>query len=266
VNRVETLARLKEKLRAGGLVLGMQHSSGSAAVVELLGLTGWDFVIVDMEHAPVTIADVEALVRAAEAVELPAFVRLVSNDEKLIMQALDAGAVGLLVPHVVDAASCRHAVTAARYPPDGIRGKSASSRVAGWGSGDWDAYERWAKTEPLVIPIVEDPEAVEVVEDIVAVPGLELVALGPGDLSAAYGEASLGIRSGRVSEALDRLVAACRPRGIAVMTIPTPDMNAAHVVELRARGAAVSWYGGDLNHLARLFRALREDALRAALA
>ena len=259
MSRIETLARLKEKIRAGDLVLGMQHSSGSPAVVELLGLTGWDFVIVDMEHASLTIAQVEELVRAAEAVELPAFVRVLRNDEKLIMQALDAGAVGVLVPHVLDAVTCRQAVAAARYPPEGTSGKSASSRVAGWGSGDWAAYERWAQAEPLVIPIVEDPAAVVLIDQIAAVAGLELIALGPGDLSAAFGEASLGVRSEKVSAALDKLVEACRPRGIAVMTIPTPDLNAALVAELHRRGATVSWYGGDLNHLARLFRTLREE-------
>jgi 2-keto-3-deoxy-L-rhamnonate aldolase RhmA len=259
MNRIESLARLKAKMRAGELVLGMQHSSGSPAVVELLGLTGWDFVIVDMEHASLTIAQVEELFRAAEAVELPAFVRVIRNDEKLIMQALDAGAVGVLVPHVVDAVTCRHAVAAARYPPEGTRGKSASSRVAGWGGGDWAAYERWAQAEPLVIPIVEDPSAVVMIDQIAAVDGLELIALGPGDLSAAFGEASLGIRSEKVSAALDKLVEACRPRRIAVMTIPTPDMDAALVTELHRRGATVSWYGGDLNHLAKLFRALREE-------
>ena len=263
MTRADALARLKQKLASGGLVLGMQHSSGSAAVVELLGLAGWDFVIVDMEHAASTIADVEALVRAAEAVELAAFVRVLRNDEKLIMQALDAGAVGVLVPHVLDAVSCTRAVAAARFPPHGVRGKTASSRAAGWGGGDWSEYERWANAEPLVIPIVEDPQAVEAVDEIAAVPGLELVALGPGDLSAAYGEAALGLRSPRVSAALDRLVAACRPRGIAVMTIPTPDLSPELVAELASRGAAVSWYGGDLNHLARLLQRLRDDALHA---
>jgi 2-keto-3-deoxy-L-rhamnonate aldolase RhmA len=262
MTRIASLTRLKEKLGSGELVLGMQHSSGSAAVVELLGLTGWDFVIVDMEHASLTIAEVEALIRAAEAVDLPALVRVIENDGKLIMQALDVGAVGVLVPHVTDAGSCRDAVAAARYPPAGTRGKSASSRVAGWGSVDCAAYERWAQSEPLVIPIVEDPAGVVAIDEIVSVAGLELVALGPGDLSAAYGEASLGIRSEQVSAALDRLVAACRPRGIAVMTIPTPALDAALVAELHERGATVSWFGGDLNHLARLFRTLREDLLR----
>ncbi len=259
MNRMETLARLKDKIASGELVSGMQHSSGSPAVVELLGLTGWDFVIVDMEHASITIAQVEELIRAAESVELPAFVRVLRNDEKLIMQALDAGAVGVLVPHVLDAGDCRRAVAAARYPPEGTRGKSASSRVAGWGSGDWAAYERWAQTGPLVIPIVEDPSAVVVIEQIAAVAGLELIALGPGDLSAALGEAPLGIRSEKVSAALDKLVEACRPRGVAVMTIPTPAMDAALVRELYGRGATVSWYGGDLNHIAHRFRRLREE-------
>jgi 2-keto-3-deoxy-L-rhamnonate aldolase RhmA len=264
VSRAAILARLKEKLGSGELVLGMQHSSGSPAVVELLGLAGWDFAIVDMEHASTTIAAVEELVRAAEAVELAAFVRVIRNDEKLIMQALDAGALGVLVPHVLDAETCSRAVLAARFPPLGTRGKTSSSRAAGWGLGEWAEYERWANTGPLVIPIVEDPDAVEAIEEIVAVPGLELVALGPGDLSAAYGEPALGIRSPRVSTALDRLVSACREHGIAVMTIPTPDLSPALVAELAHRGAPVSWYGGDLNHLARLFESLRRYAVEAA--
>lgn len=263
MSRAAILAGLKEKLASGELVLGMQHSSGSGAVIELLGLAGWNFAIVDMEHSSTTIAVVEELVRAAEAVDLAAFVRVLRNDEKLIMQALDAGAVGVLVPHVLDADGCTRAIRAARFPPLGIRGKTASSRAAGWGLGAWTEYEQWANTEPLVIPIVEDPEGVEAIEEIVAAPGLELVALGPGDLSAAYGESQLGVRSPRVSAALDRLVAACRPRSIAVMTIPTPDMSPALVAELAARGAAVAWYGGDLNHLARVLESLLREAREA---
>ena len=163
MSRAAILAGLKEKLASGELVLGMQHSSGSGAVIELLGLAGWNFAIVDMEHSSTTIAVVEELVRAAEAVDLAAFVRVLRNDEKLIMQALDAGAVGVLVPHVLDADGCTRAIRAARFPPLGIRGKTASSRAAGWGLGAWTEYEQWANTEPLVIPIVEDPEGVEAI-------------------------------------------------------------------------------------------------------
>ena len=264
MSRAALLEGLKRKLASGELVLGMQHSSASPAVIELLGLTGWDFAIIDLEHAAVTIAEVEQLLRAAEAVDLAGFLRVLRNDDRLTMQALDAGALGVLVPHVRDAQDCAAALAAARFPPVGVRGKTASSRAAGWGVLDWGDYERWANAEPLVIPIIEDPEAVEAVEEIVAVPGLELVALGPGDLSAAYGEAALGLRAPRVEAALDRLLAACRPRGIAVMTIPTPDLDPAFVAELTRRGAAVCWYGGDLHHLGRLLHRLREEAQAAA--
>ena len=232
-------------------------------MVELLGLTGWDFVIIDMEHAAYTIRDVEAFVRAAEAVELAAFVRVLVNDEKLVMQALDAGAVGVLVPHVTNAAACAHAVAAARLRPYGIRGKTTSSRAAGWGTLDWSTYADWTNSETLIVPIIEDPEGVDSIEEIVRVEGLELVALGPGDLAIGYGEPTRGIRSTRVSAALDRLIAACRPIGVSVMTIPTPDMSPALVEELARRGATVAWYGGDLDHLARLFARLRAQATEA---
>jgi 2-keto-3-deoxy-L-rhamnonate aldolase RhmA len=250
------LERLRGKLREGRLVLGMQHSSGSEAVVELLGWTGFDFVLLDMEHAAYGVAEAERLIRAADAADIAPFVRVGSHDPHLVGLVLDLGAVGVLVPHVRTGAECAALVAATRFPPLGSRGKSGASRAARWGLTPWAEHEAWSNTGPLLVPIVEDREAVERLDEIVATPGLELVAVGPGDLSQSYGEPGLGLRSVPVRTALERTIALAAPRGIGVMTIPAPDMDAAFVREIAAAGARVVWYGGDLPHAAALFRRL----------
>jgi 4-hydroxy-2-oxoheptanedioate aldolase len=250
MGRIEALARLKEKLRAGEIVLGIQHSSGSAAIIEVVAYCGFDFAIVDTEHSATTTETVESLIRAAEAVDLVAFVRLLKNDKHLIMQALDSGATGVLIPHTMSRADCEQAMSSMRYRPVGRRGKSTVARAPGWGARDWAAYEAWANSEPLCIPIIEDREAVEAIEEIVETPGLEVVAVGPGDLSHSYGFPGQGLRAEPVMEGLRRVIAACRPRGIAVMAIPMPDMTPEFVLELAREGAQLSWFGADVGHLA----------------
>jgi 2-keto-3-deoxy-L-rhamnonate aldolase RhmA len=263
VTRELALSRFKQRLAAGELALGMQHNSDSAAIVELLGYTGFDFVILDMEHSGYSIGDVERLVRAAEAVELAAFVRVLHKDAHLIMQALETGAQGIMVPHVSTRADCEEAHRAVRYPPAGRRGKSAASRAARWGTADWGAYERWANEEVLLIPILEDREAVENMEEIVSVPGLEVVALGPGDLSHAYGAPGEGLSAEPVMDALRRLVGHCRERGLHTMTIPSDRVPTAAVVD---EGASVIWHGGDLNHVGQYFLQIARDAREATRA
>src|SRR5437660_260431 len=114
MGRVEALAGLKAKLREGELVLGIQHSSGSAAIVEVVAYSGFEFVVIDREHSTTSAETVENLIRTAEAVDLVAFVRLLKNDKHLIMQALDSGAQGVLVPHVTSREECELALSAMR--------------------------------------------------------------------------------------------------------------------------------------------------------
>jgi 2-keto-3-deoxy-L-rhamnonate aldolase RhmA len=260
MTRERALAALKAKLASGEAVLGMQHNSGSEAVIELLGYAGFDFVIVDMEHSGYSIGDVERLVRAAEAVDLAAFVRVLHNEPHLIMQALETGAQGILVPHVASRADCDRALAALRYPPAGRRGKSAASRAARWGTSDWHAYETWVSDEVLLIPILEDPGAVDQMEEILSVPGLEIVALGPGDLSHGYGAPGDGLGAQPVLDALRELVRRASSQDLEVMTIPSGGLTPADVV---AEGARVIWHGGDLNHIGSHFARLAREA-RAA--
>lgn len=253
-DRRQSLAALRRRLEAGTAVYGVQHNSGSAAVIELLGALGVDFVIIDGEHSAYGLTEIEALLRATEVAGVCGLVRVEGNDPHQIARVLDAGAVGVLVPHVTSVDECRRAVAAARYRPVGRRGKSGMSRAADWATVDWDDYAAWANTEPLVVPIIEDVEAVPNLEEIVRVDGVAVVALGPGDLSQGYGEPTRGLRCEPVAAALDELLGHAREHGRHVMTIPAPDMSGEFVTELVARGVRLVWWGADLTHLAHGWR------------
>ena len=258
MRREEILARFKENMRAGKVLLGMQHNSGSEAIVEMLAYSGFDFVIVDLEHSGYSITIAESMVRAAEAAGIVAFIRIINNDKHLIMQAMETGAQGVLVPHVMNRGDCERAQAAMRYQPDGTRGKTSGSRAARWGAGDWLAYQKWANTETLLIPIIEDREAVEVMEEILSVPGLELISVGPGDLSQSYNAPGQGLRAAPVMAALERAIKYCGPRNIGVMTIPIPDLNTPWTREVIQKGSKVIWYAADLINIGRYFKQLAE--------
>src|SRR5262245_37738773 len=123
---------LKEQIAAGEVVVGMFALLSSAPVVEIIGEGGFDAVLIDTEHAPGSAygADLEGLVRAADAVGMASLVRTTENTHGMILKALDAGAQGVLVPHVRTAEEARRAVGAARYPPLGSRSAAPIVRAA----------------------------------------------------------------------------------------------------------------------------------------
>lgn len=259
MSREATLSRFKEKLQRGEAVAGVQHSSGSEAVCEAIAFAGFDFVIIDMEHSGYTASTMVTVMRAAEACDLVAFVRVMKNDPHEIMQALDAGAQGVLVPHVRGAADVGSAIAAMRFRPAGIRGKTAGSRAARWGSSEWREYEEWANREPMVIPIIEEEEALAHMEEICCVPSVELVCLGPGDLSQSMGYPGAGLRAEPVMDALDRLIDVASANSIGVMTVPLPDLTGPWAASLIRRGVRAIWFGYDVGLIAKHFRRLRQE-------
>jgi 2-keto-3-deoxy-L-rhamnonate aldolase RhmA len=133
MGKEELLASFKSRLGQGQALFGMQHNSGSAAVLELIAYSDFDFVILDMEHSTYTMEQIENLVRTAEAAGIVAFVRVSRNDPDIIMRTLETGAQGILVPHVASKADCESAMAAMRYRPAGVRGRMRATRAARWG-------------------------------------------------------------------------------------------------------------------------------------
>jgi len=178
---------LKSRMRNGESLVGMFVMLPSAAVVEMVGYAGFDYVILDGEHGAAGTETLEHQLRAADAAGIPALVRICGQSPAEILHALDAGACGIVVPHVLDADQARALVTAVRYPPKGRRGIATTTRAGRHGMVTLEEHLATAENELLVIPQIEDADALRHAADIASVEGVDAVFVGPADLSLSMG-------------------------------------------------------------------------------
>jgi len=165
---------------------GMWVCSGSPVVAEICAGSGLDWLLIDMEHAPNGLASVLAQLQAVAAYPVTPVVRVPSNDPVVIKQVLDLGAQSILVPMVTDAREAELAVSAAHYPPRGVRGVgSALARSARWNRVD--GYLTEATSHVSVFVQIESIDAVSAASEIAAVDGISGVFVGPSDLAASMG-------------------------------------------------------------------------------
>lgn len=224
--------RLKQKLAEGAVVHGLLNSMPSALMVEMIGRAGYDFVILDMEHACVNPETLEHMLRAAECAGLPALVRVPGGGAgsgrgsaggaactaAAITRVLDAGALGVVVPHVCTADDARAAVQASRYHPLGQRGISGG-RTTGFGAIPLTDYFELANREIMVVAMIEDGQGVENIDAILSVPGIDMVLEGAIDLSQSLGFPGQA-QHPQVQAAIGRVADACRERKVPFCAIP----------------------------------------------
>jgi 4-hydroxy-2-oxoheptanedioate aldolase len=178
---------LKVKLRSGQAMVGAFCNLPSPATVEMLGIMGYDFAIIDAEHGPIDVEACEHMIRAADASDIVPVIRVAVNLPQNILRYLDAGALGVQIPMVNTREETERVVASTKYPPEGKRGLAAT-RASGYGVGmGLPEYARMANEETLVVVQVETREALANVEEIAAVNLVDVVFLGPTDLSAALG-------------------------------------------------------------------------------
>ena len=169
--------------RPAGSWLSIPHPQ----VAEQTAAAGFDFVVIDTEHAPTTVETVESMVRAVDAAPggTAPIVRVAWNDHVRIKRVLDTGPAGVMAPQVNTPEEAEAFVEATRYPPEGRRGMAAA-RASNYGR-DLEAYVESANEELLTIAQVETPEAVGNVSAIADVEGIDTLFVGPSDLSASLG-------------------------------------------------------------------------------
>ena len=200
---------IRDKL-ARGVTRGLWQNLPGPEAAELAARVGFDWIVIDGEHGAWDPGDIRRRLIAAP----DAIVRVPANEAWLLKQVLDLGARTVLVPMVNSAEEARAAVTACRYPPDGIRGKGAAFARAGMYSLD-SGYEAQANAEVSVWVQAESRAALAALEDIAAVEGVDCVFFGPGDLSADMGASpSDPAVIAALEDAIARLVAAGTPAGI----------------------------------------------------
>ena len=211
---------LKQRLHDGDEPLyGLWLTLASDTAAEALAHAGYDWLCIDMEHAPNDSRDVASQLRAMAAARLPTepVVRVPAREPWLVKRALDAGARTLMFPCIETADDVAHAVRLTRFPspesPDGVRGVAGMVRAAAFGMRR--DYVQTANAQIAVIVQIESARGIDEVERIAATPGVDCVFVGPADLAASLGH--LGdVRHPDVESAIARVLAAGRQAGVAV--------------------------------------------------
>jgi len=185
--------------RKGVVPLGSWLMSTSPVVSEAMGLAGFDWLVVDMEHVAIDTPQLVAMLQTLAGTPAAPVVRVPWNDQVMVKRALDAGAQTLMFPFVQNADEARRAVASTRYPPAGVRGVAGTHRGSRYGLVD--KYLHRASEEIAVIVQLETPTAMAALEDIARVDGVDALFIGPGDLSASMGHLG-GIAHADVQRAL----------------------------------------------------------------
>ena len=177
----------KAKLNDGQVVFGAIITRYAPDMVEIFGALGYDFVMIDCEHGPASLDQVEHMVRAAESFGITPIARIPDHSEQTILRFLDRGLQGIIVPHVNTGEQAAAIARAARYYPDGYRGMGGG-RAQDYGIGvTRDEATAWVNSQVLVIPMVEDIEAVGNLDDILAVSGADVLHVAASDLGQSMG-------------------------------------------------------------------------------
>lgn len=251
--------RLKEQLANKEKPIGTFFELGSPGVVEALGRTGLDFVILDNEHGPFEAESTRDFIRAAENCSLTALARVREISRPAVLKLLDVGVQGLIVPDVHTVEQVRELIDYAKYAPVGKRG-FCPSRKDGWGFDEMaqlsvaDQMTYW-NSETLLLPQCETVGALEAIEQIASLEGVDGIFIGPFDLSI-----SMGI-PGQFSHpdfqaALARVQKACRDAGKCCMIFTG---NAAAAAEHFKAGFDAVAYGLDAAVLIRAYRTTLEE-------
>jgi len=204
---------VRKKLSDGGTAWGtMAFEFFSAGLPQVLGQAGAEFVILDMEHSGVGLDTVKPVILGARGTGCVPMVRVPGTHYHLIAPALDAGAMGIMVPMVETRDQAERIAAWCRYRPEGVRGLAFSIAHDGYGGGDVKRKIRLANRRTLVIALIETATGIENVEEIMAVPGIDVGWLGHFDLTNSLGiTAQFDHPKFRAAER--RLIRACRQYG-----------------------------------------------------
>lgn len=206
-----TLPALRERLKSGPPLIATFSIIPSVEVVELIGLAGFDAIIIDLEHGSHGSEALGPLILAARARAIYPLVRVRTSRPSEIGAALDAGAAGVIVPQIGSLGEAEKAVRAARFAPEGNRGANPFVRAADYsGRLEWFAE---ANRDAAILLMIEGQSALLAADEIAALPNLDGIFIGPMDLSHALGVPG-DMANPKVVEAIRSVIAACKGAGI----------------------------------------------------
>ena len=242
--------RFKAGLRSGRRQIGLWASLASPISTEVIAGSGFDWLLLDMEHSPNDLRDIYSQLQVMAEGTASAVIRMPSDEPTMIKRILDTGAQSLMIPNVEDPDQARRVVASTRYAPRGMRGFSQAPRAARFGRvAD---YHTKCEAEICVIVQLESTQALDNLEAIAAVEGVDGIFIGPGDLSTSFGY--LGQQNHpevarQIEEVIRRICRTGKPAGIL-----TSNEELAH--RYVVAGTTYTAVGSDIGVLARASEAL----------
>jgi 4-hydroxy-2-oxoheptanedioate aldolase len=203
--------------------IGFFNYIRDTTILDIAGEAGFDFVIIDGEHAVMDRETIERMIIAAQLNDLVPMVRVPDLIPWLMRNYIEMGAQGVLVPHIRNQQDCKRAQEALRYPPDGTASCCRSIHSDGYRPSNWTAYLDWVQYVSF-IPMIEEPEGTGNIENILdeLKPGRDMVMFGKADYGQALGTLnSDGTINPKVNDAYYKVIETCRKRNIAFMACPS---------------------------------------------
>jgi len=180
------MKNLKKRIQEGEAVIGCWLNLGSALTAEIVGMAGYDWVLIDLEHGAGEEKDVLSQLQALQRSNSSAIVRVESDERQRIHRVLDAGAEGVMVPHIDNPAQARKVVEGIRYPPGGSRGVAKMVRASGFGKNFAEYYAN-SNDNILGVVQIETREALSHLDEIASMDGVDVLFIGPADLTMSMG-------------------------------------------------------------------------------
>lgn len=234
--------KIKQKISVGEKVIGSFLNLETPSAAEILGLIGYDFIIIDTEHGPGGTESAQNIIRAALLRDVTPMIRVKQLDRSSIMKMIDIGAEGLLIPFVKSAAEVRQIVQYAKYPPVGEKGYGYCRKI-GYGledgTSELEPFFAWANKNTLVFPQCETVPCLEHIEEIAAIDGIDGIFVGPFDLSVSMGIPGQSDHPDFIA-AIKRVLKACKQSGKASMIFSTDPGQTKRYYEMGFDGVAAS--------------------------
>ncbi|ASV84887.1 hpcH/HpaI aldolase/citrate lyase family protein [Ochrobactrum quorumnocens] len=247
--------RIEQMREQGRQAIGTMVMSVDPMTTAIAGSVGLDFVVIDMEHGPLTIETVSRHVLAARSCGMIVFVRVLENRSTLIQAAMDAGADGVIAPKVQSVEDAQRLALAVRYIPGG-RGACPTVLGAGFSYDNWDDYRQTNNANVLAIPLIETVQGVECVDQIMAVEGIDVAYFGRVDFAQDKGCA---LDAPEVLQAAISVRTAARAAGKLLMTVQFNSEDA----DLVVHNADLMLLRAAYNEIATNHRARQAEQRRA---
>lgn len=248
--------QFRQDLLARKKLIGCWAALGSPITTEILGLAGFDWLLLDGEHATNDVLTFIPQLMALKDSKSASVVRPAWNDQVLIKRLLDIGFYNFLIPYVETPEQAKQAVSYTRYPPEGLRGVSVSHRGNGFGSIK-DYFEKINQNISVMVQI-ETGLSVENVEAIIAIDGVDSIFVGPSDLAASLGHLG-NPKHPEVQVAIQKAFDAAKKHGKACGILAPIEADARRYLEMGATFVAV---GSDLGLLRAATQGLADNYLK----